>query len=302
MELEDIKSFTNNSDSQLFFDYDLSKSNWFNIGGKTKIFFKPQTLQDLIAFLKLYNKRGKIFLLGAGSNTLFSDNVFEGVTIKLGKNFNRISTLDKNKLVAGSSVLDKSLSEFSMENSISGFEFLSCIPGSVGGGIRMNSGCYNREFKDILLSVQAVDFLGNVLQIPYEEIKFSYRSTDLPKDLIYLSATFQGQNGDKENIQNEMSRLKQIKNDSQPSKIKTGGSTFKNPIGQTNKKVWQLIKEAVPKDISFGDATISKDHANFFVNKKNAKFDDMMSLIAYVKKSVKKKFNIDLELEIIVVD
>ena len=302
MELEDIKSFSNNSDSQLFFDYDLSKSNWFNIGGKTKIFFKPQTLQDLIAFLKLYNKRGKIFLLGAGSNTLFSDNVFEGVTIKLGKNFNRISTLDKNKLVAGSSVLDKSLSEFSMENSISGFEFLSCIPGSVGGGIRMNSGCYNREFKDILLSVQAVDFLGNILQIPYEEIKFSYRSTDLPKDLIYLSATFQGQNGDKENIQNEMSRLKQIKNDSQPSKIKTGGSTFKNPIGQTNKKVWQLIKEAVPKDISFGDATISKDHANFFVNKKNAKFDDMMSLIAYVKKSVKKKFNIDLELEIIVVD
>ncbi len=302
MELEDIKSFSNNSDSQLFFDYDLSKSNWFNIGGKTKIFFKPQTLQDLIAFLKLYNKRGKIFLLGAGSNTLFSGNVFEGVTIKLGKNFNRISTLDKNKLVAGSSVLDKSLSEFSMENSISGFEFLSCIPGSVGGGIRMNSGCYNREFKDILLSVQAVDFLGNILQIPYEEIKFSYRSTDLPKDLIYLSATFQGQNGDKENIQNEMSRLKQIKNDSQPSKIKTGGSTFKNPIGQTNKKVWQLIKEAVPKDISFGDATISKDHANFFVNKKNAKFDDMMSLIAYVKKSVKKKFNIDLELEIIVVD
>ena len=302
MELEDIKSFTNNSDSQLFFDYDLSKSNWFNIGGKTKIFFKPQTLQDLIAFLKLYNKRGKIFLLGAGSNTLFSDNVFEGVTIKLGKNFNRISTLDKNKLVAGSSVLDKSLSEFSMENSISGFEFLSCIPGSVGGGIRMNSGCYNREFKDILLSVQAVDFLGNVLQIPYEEIKFSYRSTDLPKDLIYLSATFQGQNGVKENIQNEISRLKQIKNESQPSKIKTGGSTFKNPIGQTNKKVWQLIKEAVPKDISFGDATISNDHANFFVNKKNAKFDDMMSLIAYVKKSVKKKFNIDLELEIIVVD
>ena len=302
MELDDIKSFTNNSDSQLFFDYDLSKSNWFNIGGKTKIFFKPQTLQDLIAFLKLYNKRGKIFLLGAGSNTLFSDNDFEGVTIKLGKNFNRISTLDKNKLVAGSSVLDKNLSEFSMENSISGFEFLSCIPGSVGGGIRMNSGCYNKEFKDILLSVQAVDFSGNVLQIPHEKIRFSYRSTDLPKDLIYLSATFQGQNGVKENIQNEISRLKQIKNESQPSKIKTGGSTFKNPIGQTNKKVWQLIKEAVPKDISFGDATISKDHANFFVNKKNAKFDDMMSLIAYVKKSVKKKFNIDLELEIIVVD
>ena len=302
MELEDIKTFSNNSDSQLFFDYDLSKSNWFNIGGKTKIFFKPQSLQDLIAFLKLYNKRGKIFLLGAGSNTLFSDKDFEGVTIKLGNNFNRISALDNNKIVAGSSVLDKSLSEFSMESSISGLEFLSCIPGSVGGGIRMNSGCYNREFKDILLSVQAVDFLGNVLQIPHNKIKFSYRSTDLPKDLIYLSATFQGQNGIKENIQSEITRLKQKKNESQPSKIKTGGSTFKNPIRQTNKKVWQLIKEAVPEDISFGDATISKDHANFFVNKKNAKFEDMMSLITFVKRSVKNKFKIDLELEIIIVD
>ena len=302
METEDIKKLALSTDGDIFFDQSIKNLNWFNIGGKTKIFFKPQTLQDLIAFLKLYNKRGKIFLLGAGSNTLFSDNVFEGVTIKLGKNFNRISTLDKNKLVAGSSVLDKSLSEFSMENSISGFEFLSCIPGSVGGGIRMNSGCYNREFKDILLSVQAVDFLGNILQIPYEEIKFSYRSTDLPKDLIYLSATFQGQNGDKENIQNEMSRLKQIKNDSQPSKIKTGGSTFKNPVTSTEKKVWELIRESVPEDISFGDAKISSKHSNFFVNSKNATFSEMNKLINFVRDEVKKKTGISLDLEIEIIE
>ena len=302
MNLEDIKLFSSNTDSKLFFDYDLQKLNWFNIGGKTKIFFQPNTLKDLMSFLKIYNKRGKIYLLGAGSNTLFSDKIYEGVTIKLGQNFNRISRLDKNLLVAGGGVSDKKLSEFSMENEISGLEFLSCIPGSVGGGIKMNSGCYDKEFKDILVSVQAMDYLGNILQIPSNKIEFSYRSTDLPKDLIFISATLKGSSGFKNNIEKEILRLKQKKADTQPSKIKTGGSTFKNPIHQSNKKVWELIKQSVPKNLNFGDASISQNHANFFINKKNAKFDDMMALINYVKKNVKRKFNVDLELEIVVVD
>ena len=302
MNLEDIKLFSSNTDSKLFFDYDLQKLNWFNIGGKTKIFFQPNTLKDLMSFLKIYNKRGKIYLLGAGSNTLFSDKIYEGVTIKLGQNFNRISRLDKNLLVAGGGVSDKKLSEFSMENEISGLEFLSCIPGSVGGGIKMNSGCYDKEFKDILVSVQAMDYLGNIVKIPSNKIEFSYRSTDLPKDLIFISATLKGSSGFKNNIEKEILRLKQKKADTQPSKIKTGGSTFKNPIHQSNKKVWELIKQSVPKNLNFGDASISQNHANFFINKKNAKFDDMMALINYVKKNVKRKFNVDLELEIVVVD
>ena len=302
MNLEDIKLFSSNTDSKLFFDYDLKKLNWFNIGGKTKIFFQPNTLKDLITFLKIYNKRSKIYLLGAGSNTLFSDKIYEGVTIKLGKNFNRISRLDKNLLVAGGGVSDKKLSIFSMENDISGLEFLSCIPGSVGGGIKMNSGCYDKEFKDILVSVQAMDYLGNIIQIPSNKIQFSYRSTDLPKELIFISATLKGSSGFKNNIEKEILRLKQKKADTQPSKIKTGGSTFKNPIHQSNKKVWELIKHSVPKNLKFGDASISQNHANFFINKKNAKFDDMMALINYVKKNVKRKFNVDLELEIVVVD
>ena len=302
MNLEDIKLFSSNTDSKLFFDYDLKKLNWFNIGGKTKIFFQPNTLKDLITFLKIYNKRSKIYLLGAGSNTLFSDKIYEGVTIKLGQNFNRISRLDKNLLVAGGGVSDKKLSIFSMENDISGLEFLSCIPGSVGGGIKMNSGCYDKEFKDILVSVQAMDYLGNIIQIPSNKIQFSYRSTDLPKELIFISATLKGSSGFKNNIEKEILRLKQKKADTQPSKIKTGGSTFKNPIHQSNKKVWELIKHSVPKNLKFGDASISQNHANFFINKKNAKFDDMMALINYVKKNVKRKFNVDLELEIVVVD
>ena len=302
MNLEDIKLFSSNTDSKLFFDYDLKKLNWFNIGGKTKIFFQPNTLKDLMSFLKIYNKRSKIYLLGAGSNTLFSDKIYEGVTIKLGQNFNRISRLDKNLLVAGGGVSDKKLSIFSMENEISGLEFLSCIPGSVGGGIKMNSGCYDKEFKDILVSVQAMDYLGNIVQIPSNKIEFSYRSTNLPKELIFISATLKGSNGFKNNIEKEILRLKQKKADTQPSKIKTGGSTFKNPIHQSNKKVWELIKQSVPKNLNFGDASISQNHSNFFINKKNAKFDDMMALINYVKKNVKKKFNVDLELEIVVVD
>ena len=191
----DIKNFENqfkNINGKIYFNYSLKKLNWFNIGGDTKIYFKPNTLQELVEFLKLYKKEEKLFVLGAGSNVLFKDDLFEGAVIKLSKNFSRISLLNENTIIAGSGALDKTLSEFALENSLSGFEFLSCIPGSIGGGIRMNSGCFEREFKDILISVQAVNRLGEILTIPAKEIVFDYRSCDLDKDLIFLSATFKG--------------------------------------------------------------------------------------------------------------
>ena len=130
-----------------------------------------------------------IFIIGAGSNTLIPDNIFDGVVIKLSKNFNRISLLKEDVIISGSAVLDKSLSEFAAENHLSGFEFLSCIPGSIGGGIKMNAGCFGREFKDILLSIQAIDQKGNLITIPSKEINFDYRNNDLPEDLIFLSAS-----------------------------------------------------------------------------------------------------------------
>ena len=191
----DIKNFENkfkNLNGKLYFNYSLKKLNWFNIGGEAKIYFKPDNLQNLIEFLNLYKKEEKLFVLGAGSNVLFKDHLFEGAVIKLSKNFSRISLLNENTIVAGSGALDKTLSEFALENSLSGFEFLSCIPGSIGGGIRMNSGCFDREFKDILISVQAVTRSGEILTIPTKEIMFGYRSCDLDKDLIFLSATFKG--------------------------------------------------------------------------------------------------------------
>ena len=298
MTVSEIKKLSNEINSKIYFDYDLKKSNWFNIGGKTKVYFKPESLSDLIIFLKKFGKNEKIFILGAGSNTLISDSTFDGIVIKLGRNFSNISLLPNDIIVAGSACMDKKLSDFAMENEIGGLEFLTCIPGTIGGGLKMNAGCFNREFKDILISVQAINRSGSVITIPANKVKFEYRNNDLDKDLIFLSASFKGEKNNKNQIEKKILELKKRKNETQPTKIKTGGSTFKNPTNQTNKKVWELIKESVPLELSFGDAGISGKHCNFFVNKNNATFNDMNKLIESVKERVEVKTGVKLEKEI----
>ncbi len=298
MKINQLKSLLEEFNANVKFEYDLKKKNWFNIGGKTKVYFKADNLKDLVSFIKKINYDEKIFILGAGSNTLISDSLFDGVVIKLGKNFNNISLLGNNIIIAGTAVLDKTLSEFAIKNSLSGFEFLSCIPGTIGGGIKMNAGCFGKEFKDILVSIQAIDNLGNIVTIPVEEIKFDYRKNNLPENLIFLSASFKGLKADSKKIEEETIRLKAEKEKSQPTRVKTSGSTFKNPILQTKKKVWELIKESVPLDKSFGDACISEKHCNFFVNKGNASYEDMKKLIDFVANKVLEKTGINLETEI----
>ena len=298
MLIEKIKEFSKKTGSKFDFDYDLKKSNWFNIGGKTRVFYKPENLKQLVEFLKNFGEKEKIFILGAGSNTLISDKIFNGIVIKLGKNFGNLSLLPNGIIIAGSACSDKKLSEFALKNEISGMEFLSCIPGTVGGGLKMNAGCFNKELKDILVSIQAVDKVGKIITIPSNKIQFEYRNNNLTEDLIFLSASFKGKKKNKLQIENEMKQLKIDKDKAQPTKIKTSGSTFKNPIKQTKLKVWELIKESVPINTSFGDACISDKHCNFFINKKNASFDDMKKLIEFVEKSVEKKTGIKLEREI----
>ena len=298
MEIKDLKKLLEEFGDNVRFEYDLKKKNWFNIGGKSKVFYKANNLKDLVNFLKKLNNREKIFILGAGSNTLINDNLFNGVVIKLSKNFNNVTLLGEDIVIAGSAVLDKSLSDFAMKNNLSGFEFLSCIPGSIGGGIRMNAGCFGREFKDELVSIQAINKLGDIKTILSKDIKFEYRKNDLSDDLIFLSASFRGVKSSHNKIENEINKLKIEKEKNQPTKIKTSGSTFKNPISQTKKKVWELIKDSVPLDKSFGDACISEKHCNFFVNKGNAKYEDMKKLIDFVTKNVLEKTGISLEKEI----
>ena len=162
----------------------------------------------------------------------------------------------------------------------------------------MNAGCFNREFKDILISVQAINKSGQVIMIPAKEIDFKYRDSGLSNDLIFLSASFKGFKKNSNLIKREMAKLKEKKEKVQPTRIKTSGSTFKNPLDKSDKKVWQLIKESVPLEKSFGDACISEKHCNFFVNKGNAKFDDMKKLIDFVSESVLKKTGIRLQTEI----
>ena len=298
MKIKELKKILYKFGDNVTFDHDLKKKNWFNIGGKSKVFYKADNLKELISFLKTLNNQEKIFILGAGSNTLINDKLFDGVVIKLSKNFNNISLLGEEIIIAGSAILDKSLSDFATKNNLSGFEFLSCIPGTIGGGIRMNAGCFGKEFSDILLSIQAIDKIGNVITIPSKEIKFDYRKSNLSDDLIFLSASFRGYKSDQIKIKNQVNKLKNEKEKNQPTKIKTSGSTFKNPISQTQKKVWELIKDSVPLDKRFGDACISEKHCNFFVNKGDAKFEDMKKLIDFVAKNVLEKTGISLEKEI----
>ena len=293
--LEELLSEFNNN---VKFDYSLKKKNWFNIGGKTKIYYKADNLKELINFLKKIENKEKIFILGGGSNTLITDKTYNGVVIKLSSNFNNISLLSDDIIISGSAVSDKLLSEFAMDNNLGGFEFLSCIPGTVGGGIKMNAGCFGKEFKDILISLQAINKLGQIITIHAKDINFRYRDSRLSDDLIFLSASFKGYKKNSDLIKNEMKELKEKKEKAQPTRIKTSGSTFKNPLDQSGKKVWQLIKESVSLEKSFGDACISEKHCNFFVNKGDAKFEDMKKLIEFVSENVLKKTGVKLEKEI----
>ena len=263
MKINQLKELLKNFEAKIVYNEDLKNKNWFNIGGKAKVFFKANELKDLMDFLKILENKENISLIGAGSNVLITDDVYDGVVIKLGKNFNRLSLLNKDIIISGTAVPDKKLADYAADNSLSGFEFLSCIPGTIGGGIKMNAGCFGQEIKDILISIQAIDKTGKVLTIPAEKINFDYRNNNLPDNLIFLSASFKGKKKNSNKIKEEMLQLKIKKDKNQPTKIKTSGSTFKNPIKQTDKKVWELIKDSVPLNISFGDACISEKHSNF---------------------------------------
>tara|TARA_Y100000590_G_scaffold397925_1_gene479818 strand:+ start:9172 stop:10083 length:912 start_codon:yes stop_codon:yes gene_type:complete len=280
---------------KILLNEDLSRYSWFKLGGPAKIVFKPKNISELSIFLKNLKGNNKIKVLGAGSNTLIRDGGFDGIIIKLGKSFSHLSLLKQNMLIAGASALDKNVSNFALENSLSGFEFLSCIPGTIGGGIRMNTGCYGEDISNILVSVQAMDLNGKVKVIYSSDIKFAYRNCDLDNNLIFISATFKGKTNKKINITNKINDLTERKKNDQPSKIKTCGSTFKNP---KKNKAWSLIKNSGCAGMSIGDACISEKHCNFFINKGKAKSNDLENLIHQVKNTVLDKTGIKLELEL----
>ncbi len=274
----------------------LSKYNWFNLGGPAKIFFRPNSQSDLKNFLKKHGKDEKnIYVLGAGSNTLFRDSGFNGIVIKLGKDFSYTNLLGDNQIEVGGATLDKKISDFAVENSISGLEFLSCIPGSIGGSILMNSGCYDHDVSKIFFSLKAMNLQGEIKSFNKDEVKFIYRESNFPKDLIIVSVVLQGEPGDKNEIKNKQTTLINKKKESQPSRVKTCGSTFKNP---KSKKAWELIKLSNCSSLVIGGASISPKHSNFFLNNGKATSSDIEDLIEKVRKEVFLKTGISLETEI----
>ena len=219
----------------------------------------------------------------------------KGITIKLSPHFSYLNLDSSNIIEAGAATLDKKIADFALDNSLTGLEFLSCIPGSIGGAIRMNSGCYGQEISQILHSIKVIDISGEEKDIPAADIEFYYRNISLDLNLIITSVKLMGKVSLKEKIKKKQQTLIEQKKNSQPGQIKTCGSTFKNT---KNKKAWELIKKSNSQNLQVGNARISEQHCNFFVNDGKATAKDLENLINKVKKQVYEKTKIKLELEI----
>ena len=282
----------------IFYNAELSNYSWFNLGGPAEILFKPENKKQLMDFFKENQKnKFKITILGAGSNTLIRDRGIKGVVIKLGSNFSYLKLIDENIIEVGAATLDRKVANFAKENGLSDLEFLSCIPGSIGGSVIMNSGCYDYDISKVLISVNVIDIKKCIeKEIKGEDIDFFYRGTDLSNDLIITSVKLKGIPKKKDEIEKRQIQFLERKKLSQPSQVKTCGSTFKNISNE--KKAWKIIKESGCEEFKEGDAEISKKHCNFFVNNGKAKSSDIEKLINKVKKTVNEKSGINLELEI----
>jgi UDP-N-acetylmuramate dehydrogenase len=288
-----------NLQGELRENFDLSKSNWLGIGGEAKFFFKPKDLKDLQILLRNNNQHLPIIVIGSGSNLLIRDKGFNGIAIKFGKDFDYIK-INNEIINCGPSTQKLFLAEQAANNNLTGFEFLYCIPGTVAGGVVMNSGCYGDDMSKIVTSISIIDMSGKIKIINNKDINFAYRHSSITKNQIITNVEMKGARLDKQKILENMKNLRNKKDTEQPQKIKTGGSTFKNPK-DSNKKAWQLIKESGCSDLRIGDVKLSNLHCNFLENLGKASSKDVENLINNIKEEVFKKTNINLELELEVI-
>ena len=277
------------------FNVDLSRTNWFRVGGKVQILFSPQDLDDLVFFLMNKPQDLEINILGVGSNIIVRDGGVDGVVIKLGGAFTKISH-QNNLVTIGGTCLCYNAALYSRMNGLAGLEFLAGVPGSVGGAIAMNAGCYNGDVAGVLVSATAVDYSGNIIQLTNADFGFKYRGNSLPKNLIFVEGIFKVIKSTPEAVGKQIASFNKKRELTQPIRTKTGGSTFKNPGG--SKKAWQLIDEAGCRGMKIGDAQISEQHCNFMINTGNATAKNLIDLGNKVIDMVKEKSGITLEWEI----
>lgn len=280
------------------FNVDLGKMCWFGVGGTADVVFTPQDVDDLVFFLK--NKGDiPVLVFGVGSNILIRDDGFRGVVVRLSNTMKDMHLEADHIINVGTGVLDKNVSDFAMSHSIGGMEFLSGIPGTIGGGLAMNAGAYGGELKDIVVDVECVDLHGNIMTLSNHDMGFKYRGNSLDKSIIFLSTRMQGYPSDQATIERKVNDIRNSRHTTQPVKgFKTGGSTFKNPQGL---KAWQLIHDAGCRGLSIGGAQISELHCNFLINNGDATAKDIEELIQTVKNRVFDKSGIMLEEEIVIV-
>jgi len=276
-------------------NYDLAHLTWLKVGGPAEIFYKPVDIGDLQNFLKQIPTNLDINVIGAGSNLLIRDGGIDGVVIKLGAGFNYINQ-DQEFITVGAATLNYSLSQFALQNSVQGFEFLSGIPGNIGGGIAMNAGAYGQEFKDILHSIKAVTKSGEELELMNSEIGFGYRSNPLREKMIFVAAKFKFNYGQHEEIAALIEKIKTQRKATQPINQKTAGSTFANVADQ---KVWQLIDKVGMRGYTLNGAQISNMHPNFLINTGNAKSCDLEQIAEIAKAKVLEETGIELRWEVI---
>jgi UDP-N-acetylmuramate dehydrogenase len=276
-------------------DAPLAPLVWFKSGGNAELLFEPADRDDLVEFLKGLDADVPVMALGLGSNMIVRDGGVPGVTVRLGKPFAKVERLDEVTLKCGGGASGILVSSSARDAGIAGVEFLRSIPGTVGGFVRMNGGAYGRETCDILVECEVVLRSGEVVTMPASELRYSYRHSELPEQAIVVSATFRGEPGDPAAIQAEMDRIAASREESQPLRSRTGGSTFKNPPGH---KAWALVDAAGCRGLRIGDAQVSEKHCNFLLNLGNASSAEIEELGEEVRRRVQVKTNITLEWEI----
>ena len=284
----------------------LSDITWLRVGGPAEYFFQPSDLEDLMYFLSNVPDNISLFPIGVGSNLLVRDGGIKGVVIRLGKGFNSVE-VSNGLVVAGAAALDSLVARRAADNGYD-LTFLRTIPGSIGGALKMNAGCYGKYISDYFVSAKAVSRSGEVVKLEKTDVLFSYRSTDLSADLVVVSVTFAPPSGEVAALYEKMRIQKEKRDSEQPTKEITAGSTFRNPCGFSSSghinedhefKAWKVIEDAGLRGFQMGAAKMHEKHPNFLTNTGGATASELEEFGELVRKRVFKNSGIDLKWEII---
>jgi len=290
----DLKTRMPDLRGRLLANQSLAEITWFRVGGPAQVFFLPEDEDDLGYFLRNLSADTPVHAVGAGSNLIVRDGGVPGVVIRLGRGFNAVTIEEGNRVVAGTALLDAAVARAARDAGVAGLAFLSGIPGSIGGALRMNGGAYGGETKDVLTEARGVDRAGNLRTFSNSQMGFSYRHCGVPDDVVFTRAVFQGRPGSVEEITAEMDAIKKKREASQP-RNRTGGSTFKNPPDMS---AWQLVDDAGCRGLTVGGARVSELHSNFLINLGGATAADIETLGETVRERVKNHSGVELEWEI----